>query len=448
MSRVRLHRLDHALLILAVSAGCERSDPLTAPPRVLAPHAALGVPIIVTKTSDDGSPGTLRHSIQTATSEDVIQFDPSIAGQTITLTQELVLEAVKRTIEGPVARGITINANATGRVFFLSSGAELTLSNVTITGSRALPGIALSNSKLTLSNSTMSDNVSLFSGGAIASFASTVTIINSTISGNHADENGGGIYTGLGSTTEIIYSTISNNSAGGQGGGLWNAGFTKLRSTIIAGNTASDRIACGGEIGSSMELSGKNLSDSYYCTEDENLVTNPRLGPLADNGGPTKTHALLIDSPAINAATNCTVTEDQRHIARPQPVGGACDIGAFEFTDFRRIAVTVDASISVNPNNGIAVVTGSMTCPLPGPVTLRATVGQPQKSGRVSIEVTASASTVVECTGTTPWAVLLAPINGAFTNGTGSASVMLESTDPMPLPASLDKSVKLHWGHK
>src|SRR5215204_4385842 len=212
MSRVRLHRLDHALLILAVSAGCERSDPLTAPPRVLAPHAALGVPIIVTKTSDDGSPGTLRHAIQTATSEDVIQFDRSIPGQTITLTQELVLEAVKRTIEGPVARGITINANATGRVFFLSSGAELTLSNVTITGSRALPGIALSNSKLTLSNSTMSGNVSQFSGGAIASFASTVTIINSTISGNHADENGGGIYTGLGSTTEIIYSTISNNS--------------------------------------------------------------------------------------------------------------------------------------------------------------------------------------------------------------------------------------------
>ena len=65
--------------------------------------------------------------------------------------------------------------------------------------------------------------------------------------------------------------------------------------------------------------------------------TDPMLDSLADNGGPTWTHALLLGSPAIdhvpNATNGCgtTYTTDQRGYARPYPTGGSCDIGAFEY---------------------------------------------------------------------------------------------------------------------
>ncbi len=62
------------------------------------------------------------------------------------------------------------------------------------------------------------------------------------------------------------------------------------------------------------------------------MLTNPRLGPLADNGGPTETHALLDFSPAIDAGGDITCADvggvDQRNVPRPQ--GAGCDIGAYE----------------------------------------------------------------------------------------------------------------------
>ncbi|MCS7222228.1 MAG: choice-of-anchor Q domain-containing protein [Anaerolineae bacterium] len=83
-----------------------------------------------------------------------------------------------------------------------------------------------------------------------------------------------------------------------------------------------------------MTSQGHNLSDDATCaawlTASGDLNhTDPRLGPLQDNGGPTPTHALLPGSPAINAGTNvgCPPT-DQRGVPRPQ--GPRCDIGAFE----------------------------------------------------------------------------------------------------------------------
>ena len=66
---------------------------------------------------------------------------------------------------------------------------------------------------------------------------------------------------------------------------------------------------------------------------------NPLFGPLADNGGPTVTHALLPGSPAINTANNATcAATDQRGVARP--FGGMCDIGAFEFAEQADLALT------------------------------------------------------------------------------------------------------------
>ena len=77
---------------------------------------------------------------------------------------------------------------------------------------------------------------------------------------------------------------------------------------------------------------------------------NPQLGPLADNGGPTFTHALLPASPAINTANNATcAATDQRGIARP--FGGVCDIGAFEFAEQADLALIKTVNDST-PNVG------------------------------------------------------------------------------------------------
>jgi len=111
------------------------------------------------------------------------------------------------------------------------------------------------------------------------------------------------------------------------GGAIWSiAAAPTLKNTIIAYNS-------GGNCSGAMASSGHNLEDANTCslTAAGDLVnTDPILGPLADNGGPTWTHALLDGSPAINAGSgDCPPpAADQRGVARPQ--GAACDIGVFE----------------------------------------------------------------------------------------------------------------------
>jgi hypothetical protein len=102
-----------------------------------------------------------------------------------------------------------------------------------------------------------------------------------------------------------------------------------LTNSIIANSTTGKNCNVG------IVDMGYNLADDNTCkltAVNSQSNTNSKLGPLADNGGPTKTHALLVGSPAINKG-DCnggTVLTDQRGVRRPQPVGGVCDIGAFE----------------------------------------------------------------------------------------------------------------------
>ena len=117
---------------------------------------------------------------------------------------------------------------------------------------------------------------------------------------------------------------------------------TEVLSTIISANPGTDVDV--GQPNNTFVSKGYNLigtgnaTGAFNQTGDQVGVTDPRLGPLADNGGPTHTHALLTDSPAspaidaIPQETNgcgTTFTEDQRGVSRPQ--GSACDIGAYEF---------------------------------------------------------------------------------------------------------------------
>jgi hypothetical protein len=182
----------------------------------------------------------------------------------------------------------------------------------------------------TLTGCTFSGNTTLGRGGAFYNLDQTLTVINSTFSGNTA-LNGGGLFNRNG-TVKLTYGTVALNQATDRAGGLWNfGGSLSLANTLISFNTAVNLSPnCDGSITSL----GSNLSNDAGCGLNPGLGdlinTDPLLDPLADNGGPTETHALRAGSPAINAvpAAHLAASTDQRGAPRPQ--GANSDIGAYE----------------------------------------------------------------------------------------------------------------------
>jgi hypothetical protein len=166
----------------------------------------------------------------------------------------------------------------------------------------------------------------MFGGTATAG---TLTLTNTTVSGNQS-RFGGGIETY--DPVTITDSTIAFNTAQQPGGGLHvggGAGPFTLKNTIVSNNT-SDFAAknCGSD--NIVDSEGNNLEKGTSCGLDQptDLNAAPRLGDLANNGGPTNTHALLVGSPAINAGGDPFPATDQRGVTRP--LGFANDIGAVE----------------------------------------------------------------------------------------------------------------------
>ena len=222
---------------------------------------------------------------------------------------------------------------------------QLTLERVRILESNTphggAAGLYMENAEVFISDSEFSGNITDSNGGAIASVNSSLEITNSTFSGNIAGDDGGAIYLS-GSTAVIINSTITNNEATvGLGEGLYGGLSVELGNTIIAGNIDSNEPGSSDCVGADLISLGGNIMGVLGCaigvnpnpTDRYGFPENPLdpvLGPLQDNGGPTHTHALLDGSPAINMGLNenCP-TRDQRGVVRP--VGGTCDIGAFEF---------------------------------------------------------------------------------------------------------------------
>jgi hypothetical protein len=207
-------------------------------------------------------------------------------------------------------------------------------------------------------NSTTGTGFGMGTGGGLGSTGST-TIVNSTISGNQAlgtddpvNGKGGGIWIGsndfgVGILT-LSNSTVTGNQAVAAGGGIQSYPLSDLApqftfiNSIVSSNIAPSGANCFNE-GGLFTSQGYNLEDGDTCNFDEvtDLVnTDPLLGSLQDNGGPTWTHALVLGSPAIDpipVGTNgCgnILTTDQRGISRPQDGDGnglaQCDIGAFE----------------------------------------------------------------------------------------------------------------------
>ena len=266
-----------------------------------------------------------------------------------------------------------------------NDGGTLTVTNSIVTGNSVSAGYFAANGggvynsgTLTISNSTLSENRVWGSGTVRASAngggiynVGTLTINNSTLSSNSAissdsyggaPSEGGGIY--LGGPTTINDSTLSGNNAGGRqagyGGGIYNVGGTlTISSSTLSGNTAN--ILGGGIFGAAtlqnsivanspvsgdcfgtVTSNGYNLSSDGTCNfsgPGDLNKTDPMLGPLQNNGGPTQTQALLSGSPAIDAGNpnGCTdgsghvLKTDQRGAPRPDKEDtGGCDMGAYE----------------------------------------------------------------------------------------------------------------------
>ena len=280
-----------------------------------------------------------------------------------------VLNGGTLTMTDCVVRGNTAVFSGGGGGGVYNDGGTLTIERCLIEQNTAGTadnggGLYDSGGTVTIRDSTIRNNQAGFNGGGmLISGSAGATITGSTISGNRSSFGGGGIYNG--STMEITNSTISGNSVDMSGGGaVWNTEKLTIIDSTIAGNLEGletpnvgehvggiDNIGLlriqgsvfsnpsGGNLetrgGTTVSLGHNLFSDGPSITlgPSDLVNTDPLLGPLEDNGGPTFTQALLPGSPAIDAGVGVSgVTTDQRGVARPQ--GSAADIGAFESRGF------------------------------------------------------------------------------------------------------------------
>jgi hypothetical protein len=327
------------VLILAFLAGMLGTPPV---------GPAYAATILVTNTSNSG-PGSLRQAIADAVSGDTITFSALLAGQTITLSDNLIIDK-GLTIDGSgLVPQITISGRNVAHLEVLGSDAvtisdliitngytsiygggiyksgpaALTIQNSTITQSQASGGGAISNTgsgNMTIINTTIVGNEA-GQGGAIDNIAQgDIIIVNSTVTENQATL-GGAIAIG-GSDLRVYNSTFALNLASREGNELSTMGIVNI-------NFYNTILAC---IPGAVDCTASTESTSIEYVNsivDYGTLTDFGLAELADNGGPTHTMSLLPGSPLIDAAddANCPTT-DQRGITRPQ--GNHCDIGAYE----------------------------------------------------------------------------------------------------------------------
>jgi len=348
--------------------------------------------IFVDNTTDSG-PGSLRDAILCANPGDTITFDTngvfSVPQTIVLLTGELVV-GKNLTIRGPGANRVTISGNHASRVFHIGQAPGLaipepavvavttvTISGVTITNGfhpNSGGGIYNDHSTLTISNCVFAGN-SVTSGGGGALYnagqgfgSATMTVINSTLSSNTANEAAAIMNNGAAGSAALtlINSTLDGNRAIGFVGTIWNDGEQSGNGTLtifnctFSGNSAGlfangilndaansgtatldigSTILDAGNSGNITNSGGTVNSHGYNLSSDngnglltatgDQTNTPAQLGPLQNNGGPTPTRAPLCSSPAIDAGTNFLgLATDQRGFART--VGGATDIGAVE----------------------------------------------------------------------------------------------------------------------
>ena len=337
--------------------------------------------VTVTNTNDSGQ-GSLRQALVDAHDGDTINFDPALNGQTILLTTAELGIAKNVTISGPGANLLAVSRdqNAPGfRIFHVAPNHTVIIQGITITHGMDVTGAGIWNdhATLTVNSCAVTGNSatdSKYAGGGIfndgfccngGSGPATLNVANSTISGNSANAGfGGGILNfggGFPATLAVSNSTITGNSANtGGGGGIDNESTGQAVATV-ANSTLSDNFGFAGivndgelTIGNTILKAGARptiikvgfgdtTSAGYNLSSDnadgllngpgDQINTDPMLGPLQNNGGPTSTHALLPGSPAIDAGDpNFTPPPlyDQRGPGFDRLVNGRIDKGSFE----------------------------------------------------------------------------------------------------------------------
>ena len=276
------------------------------------------------------NPGTLRAALKlaqqlAATADAAGSSDkPTIifkCSGTITLSSTLTL------IQGPVpglsswgftidgaGQKVTLSGGGAVPVFAVNYGVNAAVKNLTI--AQGSPNGIANGGTLSVVNSTVSGNT-----GPGMSNSGTLSVVNSTVSGNA----GPGI--GNTGTLDVVNSTFSGNAGTGGAGGIYNQGTAAVTNSILSGNGSN----CSGAITDN----GDNLADDGTCNFKpitNSLVVSTaalRLGSPADNGGSTRTIALLPGSAAIDFAP-CRQFTDQRGSHRPDPGDTRCDSGAYE----------------------------------------------------------------------------------------------------------------------
>ena len=267
---------------------------------------------------------------------------------------------VEELVDAPVAvEGVTITGGGKG-IISIAQNASLAVRDTAITGGNDTGIVAFDSGPVDVVESSITDNTTGKAGGAVFAHRAKVTVARSTLAGNRASE-GGAIATdeGTGEVFTVIDSTLANNSASGGGGAIWGNEVV-LRHDTIAGNSAVKEgggiatrggIALEGSIlsgnspkqcepveGHVLETAGANIVFGPSCAWSGSapIASDPRLAPLASDGGPGQTMVLLAGSPALDAAgSTCPASAfeggpalDERGVSRPQ--GSGCDIGAFE----------------------------------------------------------------------------------------------------------------------
>ncbi len=197
-------------------------------------------------------------------------------------------------------------------------------------------------------SSTIMDNVAGLpgaqgQGGGLYSYEAQVRVLNSTITGNRAVTGaghvgeGGGIYSYDGNVDNYFTTIVGNVAPSGAAYYGTDSGSGSLRDSIVALNhpalSAKGDDDCHATAKADYLVSlGGNVLAQANCldkaTPSDVVTAKPMLAPLAANGGPTMTMALMTKSPAINAAPGDCLATDQRGVARP--TSGHCDSGAFQ----------------------------------------------------------------------------------------------------------------------
>jgi len=258
-----------------------------------------------------------------------------------------------------------IEVRSGDNVFSLPRWAKAELCGLVVTGAKGEAGIR-SSGVLALRNSTVSGNEGGIQNGTIGTFDGSMTLTGVTVSGNicRRAHCAGGVQN-FGTLT-MTNCTVSENQAlsGSQAGGIFNGGTLTMVNSTVTGNTyapGEEKADIFGSYGGTITASNSLIDADCYMEDRAVVLSNGyniespgdtcgfdtnkgdqinvsaddlNLGPLANNGGPTMTHALEAGSVAIDQIpeADCQVSEDQRGLPRPVVIVGpeSCDVGAFE----------------------------------------------------------------------------------------------------------------------